>query len=193
MKKNVMIAAAAVAVMCGAAQAGESALAALKGSVKAEAIAENSIKEPAVPENKGGNWVYANDRGCTVTVEKRGKGSMVYVQDGRQAATLGVLDNLKGGDILAFCSPAAASLSGGVLTLACGEQQNGGYPTRGQARIEMADGITAVAVRGEVKRALGWKTDTDIVCEGLKPVGAKAAGTAAQEQPASQPGAGAAR
>lgn len=175
MKKSVMIAAAAVAVMCGGARAGESALAALKGSVNAEAAAEKSIKEPAAPEKKGGSGVYANDSGCTVTVEKRGNGSMVYVQAGRQSATLGVLDNLKSGDIFAFCSPAAASLSGGVLTLACGEQQNGGYATRGQARIEMADGITAVTVRGEVKRALGWKTDTEIVCGGLKPVRAKAA------------------
>jgi len=182
MKKSVMIAAAAVAVMCGGALADEGAMAALKGSVKTEAVTPDSIKEPAAPEKKGGSGVYANDQGCTVTVEKRANGSMVYVQDGRQSATLGVLDNLKGGDIFAFCSPAAASLSGGVLTLACGEQNNGGYSTRGQALIEMADGITAVTVRGEVKRALGWKTDTDIVCRGLKPVRAKAAaGQASQD------------
>jgi len=184
MKRNTMIAAAVVAVMCGGARAQESALAALKGSVKAEIIAEQSIKAPAAPENKGVSGVYANDSGCTVTVEKRANGSMVYVENGRQAATLGVLDNLKGGDIFAFCSPAAASLSGGVLTLACGEQNNGGYSTRGQARIEMSDGITAVTVRGEVKRALGWKTDTDMVCVGLKPVRAKAAGAAAAQPPA---------
>jgi hypothetical protein len=34
----------------------------------------------------------------------------------------------------------------------------------------MADGITSVRVRGEVKRGLGWKVDTDIVCEGLRPL-----------------------
>jgi hypothetical protein len=49
----------------------------------------------------------------------------------------------------------------------------------------MADGITSVRVRGEVKRGLGWKVDTDIVCEGLKPAGqvkTGAEGTAANKE-----------
>lgn len=32
----------------------------------------------------------------------------------------------------------------------------------------MADGITAVRVRCEVKKALGWKTNTEIACENLR-------------------------
>lgn len=112
--------------------------------------------------------VYANDRGCSVAVEEHNNGYTLFVRDGGRQAFLGVLKDFSGGDIGAFCSPAAASLKGAELTLSCGEQHNGGLPTRGLALVDMADGIRAVRVRGEVKRALGWKTDTEIACEGLR-------------------------
>lgn len=112
--------------------------------------------------------VYANASGCSVTVEERANGYTLFVKDGGRQAFLGVLKDYSSGDIGAFCSPAAASLSGAVLTLSCGEQQNGGRPTRGLAVVEMGDGITAVRVRGEVKKGLGWRTDTGIDCEGLR-------------------------
>lgn len=117
-----------------------------------------------------GETVYANDRGCSVTAEERANGYTLFVKDGGRQAFLGVLRDYSSGDIGAFCSPASASLSGAALTLSCGEQQNGGRPTRGLAVVEMADGITAVRVRGEVKKSLGWKTDTEINCDGLRRV-----------------------
>lgn len=117
-----------------------------------------------------GETVYANDRGCSVTVEERANGYTLFVKDGGRQAFLGVLKDYSSGDIGAFCSPAAAALSGAALTLSCGEQHNGGAATRGLAVVEMADGITAVRVRGEVKKGLGWKTDTEIACEGLRRV-----------------------
>lgn len=114
--------------------------------------------------------VYANDRGCSVTVEEHGNGYTLYVKDGGRQAFLGVLRDYSSGDIGAFCSPAAASLSGAALTLSCGEQHNGGIATRGLAVVDMSDGVTAVRVRGEVKKTLGWKVDTEIACEGLRQV-----------------------
>jgi hypothetical protein len=39
----------------------------------------------------------------------------------------------------------------------------------------MAGGVTAVRVRGEVKKASGWKTDTDISCQNLRPAARRAA------------------
>lgn len=113
--------------------------------------------------------VYANDRGCSVSVEETANGYTFFVQDGARQAFLGVLKDYRSGDIGAFCSPAAASRNGTEVTLSCGEQHNGGLPTRGQAAVEIGDGVTAVRVRGEVKKPLGWKTDTEISCEGLRP------------------------
>ncbi|OGR52390.1 MAG: hypothetical protein A2049_00500 [Elusimicrobia bacterium GWA2_62_23] len=174
MKKNV-IAAAVLALMCTGAHASQQALEALNRAAGAEAIKSVSIQEPAARQApagglRGGTWVYANTEGCVVTAEQRNNGVMVYVQDGRgQQATLGFLNNYSGGDIFAYCSPARTELKGGALTLSCGEQNNGGYSTRGAAVIEMNGGITGVSVKGEVKRALGWKTDTQISCGGLVP------------------------
>lgn len=175
MKKNVMMAAVLVAAMCGGAYASEKALETLNGAAGAEIVKETLKAAPAAQEVRadewrGGSTVYTNAAGCVVTAEQRQNGVMVYVQDGSGAqATLGFLKDYRGGDIFSFCSPAKAELRGKTLTLSCGEQQNGGYPTRGSAVIEMNDGITGVAVRGEVKKALGWKTDTQISCGGLKP------------------------
>ena len=169
MKNKVMMAAAVVAVMCGAARASGQALDSLRDSVPADIIKDSPIAQPAAAQ-KGGADFYANAQGCRVTVERRANGSTLYVQtaDGRQA-TLGVMNDLKRGDIFAFCSPAEAQFNGGSLTLSCGEQHNGGLPTRGLAVIGMGEGITSVSVRGEVKKTFGWKTDTDINCDGLKP------------------------
>lgn len=117
-----------------------------------------------------GERVYRNDRGCSVTVEEHNNGYTLYVRDGASQAFLGVLKDYSNGDIGAFCSPASASLKGAALTLSCGEQHNGGRPTRGLAVVDMSNGVTAVQVRGEVKRAFGWQTDTEIACTGLRPV-----------------------
>lgn len=181
MKKNLMMAAVLAAAMCGAANASERALETLNGSTGAE-IEEMIKAAPAAQsvradEWRGGSRVYTNAEGCVVTAEQRNNGVMVYVQDGRGAqATLGFLNDYRRGDIFAFCSPALAELKGKTLTLSCGEQQNGGYPTRGAAVIEMNNGITGVSVRGEVKKAFGWKADTQISCGGLKPDYNKALG-----------------
>lgn len=81
------------------------------------------------------------------------------------------------GDIGSYCSRAAASMSGGVLSLGCGRQDNGFFRTRGEAEIKTLNGeVTAVKMRGEVRRALLWFTDKELSCEGLRPVRRAAAG-----------------
>lgn len=115
------------------------------------------------------NGVYANKDGCTVEVENGANGTLLAVDYRGYRAMLGVLKDLSSGDIAAFCRPAQASLSGGVLTLGCAEQNNGGYATRGAAELDLRGGLSAVRVRGEVKKALGWRTDTEIACENLRP------------------------
>ena len=112
--------------------------------------------------------VYTNDSGCLVEAENGANGTVLYVEAQGRRAMLGVLKDLSSGDIAAFCRPAAASFYGGVLTLGCQEQNNGGLSTRGAAELDLRGGLNAVRVRGEVKKTLGWKTDTDIVCEGLR-------------------------
>lgn len=176
MKKN-LIAAAVLAAMCSGAQASEKALEALGGLAGEGQLKETFISVPAAApaERWGGTSVYVNDAGCTVTAEQRTNGVTLYVQDGGgRQASLGYLSDFSGGDIFSFCSPARADLQGGRLTLSCGEQDNGGYPTRGAAAIEMKGGITSVSVRGEVRRLTGWRTDTEIYCGGLRPVRAGA-------------------
>jgi hypothetical protein len=174
MNKN-LIAAVIVSIMCSGAYASEKALETLNITAGEEAIKSISITEPAARADeqagaRGGTWVYTNDSGCVVTAEQRPNGMIIYVQDGsRQQATLGFRNDMKSGDIFAYCSPAKTALNGGNVALSCGEQNNGGYSTRGSALIEMNGGITGVAIEGEVKRALGWKTDTRISCGGLKP------------------------
>lgn len=128
-------------------------------------------KAAALPAIKAGKYV--NDSGCLVEAEKGANGTVLYVEAGNGVrAMLGVLNDLSSGDIAAFCRPAAASFSGGLLTLGCSEQNNGGYSTRGSAELDLRGGLNAVRVRGEVKKVLGWKTDTGISCEGLRPAGA---------------------
>ncbi|MCM2267127.1 MAG: hypothetical protein NDI60_05055 [Elusimicrobiales bacterium] len=124
----------------------------------------------AAPAAAIANGRYVNDSGCLVEAENGANGTVLYVEERGRRAMLGVLNNFSGGDIAAFCRPAAASFSGGVLTLGCQEQNNGGYSTRGTAELDLRGGLSAVRVRGEVKKPLGWKTDTNISCEGLRPV-----------------------
>lgn len=186
MNKN-LIAAVIVSVMCAGAHASEKALETLNRAAGDEAIKNISITEPEAQADakggtRGGTWIYTNDSGCVVTAEQRPNGMIVYVQDGgRQQATLGFRSDMKSGDIFSYCSPAKTALNGGNVALSCGEQNNGGYSTRGSALIEMNGGITGITVEGEVKRALGWKTDTRISCGGLKPAvsGSKAGPKAA--------------
>ena len=113
------------------------------------------------------NGMYTNDSGCIVEVENGAKGMILSIDKLGHRAMLGVLNGFSGGDITAFCRPAEAAFGGGVIALGCKEQDNGGYPTRGYAEVDLRDGFNAVRVRGQVKRVLGWSTDTDIVCEGL--------------------------
>jgi len=113
------------------------------------------------------NGMYTNDSGCIVEVENGAKGMILSIDKLGHRAMLGVLNNFSGGDITAFCRPAEAAFGGGIIALGCKEQNNGGYPTRGYAEVDLRDGFNAVRVRGQVKRLLGWSTDTDIVCEGL--------------------------
>ncbi len=124
-------------------------------------------KAAAIPVIRKG--VYTNGKGCLVEAENRANGTVLYVEDQGRRATLGVLKDLSGGDIAAFCRPAAASFDGAVLTLGCQEQNNGGLSTRGSAELDLRSGLSAVRVTGEVRKALGWKTDTEIVCENLRP------------------------
>lgn len=126
----------------------------------------------AAPAPAIANGKYVNDSGCIVEAENGAKGTVLYVEERGYRAMLGVLNNFSGGDIAAFCRPAAASFDGGLLALGCQEQNNGGYSTRGRAELDLRGGLNAVRVRGEVKKALGWKTDTNISCEGLRPAGA---------------------
>lgn len=131
--------------------------------VTAPAGAPKAAALPAIADGK-----YANASGCIVEAENRANGAVLYVEERGQRAIVGVLNDLSGGDIAAFCGPAGASFAGGVLTLGCREQNNGGLPTRGTAELDLRGGLNAVRVRGEVKKTLGWKTDTDISCEGLR-------------------------
>lgn len=124
-------------------------------------------KAAAQPVIKAGRYV--NDSGCLVEAENGANGTVLYVEAGSgHRAMLGILNDLSSGDIAAFCRPASASFGGGFLTLGCQEQNNGGYSTRGSAELDLRGGLNAVRVRGEVKKALGWKTDTSITCEGLR-------------------------
>jgi len=178
MTKN-MIAAVIVSIMCSGAHASDKALETLNRAAGDEVIRNITITEPVARNSeqagaRGGTTVYTNDYGCVVTAEQRANGTIIYVQDGnKQQATLGFRNDLRSGDIFSYCSPAKPSLNGGTLALSCGEQNNGGYSTRGAAVIEMNGGITGVTVEGEVKRALGWKTDTRISCGGLKPAASR--------------------
>lgn len=116
------------------------------------------------------NGKYVNASGCLVEAENGANGTVLYVEERGRRAMLGVLNDLSSGDIAAFCRPASASFDGGLLTLGCHEQNNGGFSTRGAAELDLRGGLNAVRVRGEVKKTLGWKTDTDITCEGLRQV-----------------------
>lgn len=116
--------------------------------------------------------VYSNASGCKATVEERANGLIVSVDDGRgQRAVLGFRKDYTGGDIAGFCSPAELQSYGRSMTLSCdGSGGDGLYKTRGYAVLGLEDGVSSVTVRGEVKRLTGWKTDTDLACEGMKPV-----------------------
>lgn len=200
MKELMMI--ALMAVGAGAAQAEESALGVLKGAVNAEAAVPCMQEPAAVPAGKGffQNWgnggqgngffkpwdksakavwdtkVYRNAEGCEATVEERRNGSAVYVRDARgEQAFLWVANDLNSGDISSFCSPAAVSAGKSSVRLSCGEQDNGGDHTRGEAVLNLAGGLSSVSVRGEVKKALGWRTDTELSCSGLRPAGDRGA------------------
>ena len=167
MRKNLLISAAMIAACCLAAQAGESALGTLYDSGSQTKAAAGG---PTAPEPQGaGGGVYVNDAGCRVTVTHGNYGSTYVVRDGRHEAVLGVSADMTRGDIASYCSGTAVSMTGGALSLACGRQGNGFFHTRGEAEIRMAGGeVTAVRMKGEIRRALLWFTDKEVSCEGLR-------------------------
>lgn len=193
---KMIIAAAAVAVMAGAVRAEGTAFGTLLSSAGGEAGAVPGAvaavsAEKGFFQDRGGTAggdgifadkaagetrVYRNAGGCEAVVEERRNGSLIYVReaDGAQA-WLWLGKDLRSGEIASFCSPAAVSAQGGSVRLSCGEHANGGFYTRGEAALDFSGGLSAVSVRGEVKRALGWKTDTHISCSGLRPEGGRAA------------------
>lgn len=196
-----MIAAAIAAAVCGTAAAEGAALAEL--SKMTGAAAEMVIPETdaagtwetrkagtAAAGNRYDSAVYINDQGCEATMEETPNGHMFYVRKGNEQAVLGALKDLSGGDIASFCAPADISFDGRTLGLSCGEQQNGGYATRGRAELEFGEDLAAIRVHGEVKRTFGWKTETELVCEGLRPAGRKEVRTnGAGLRPCQAPGA----
>ncbi|OGR43660.1 MAG: hypothetical protein A2X35_08335 [Elusimicrobia bacterium GWA2_61_42] len=157
----------------GSALAGESVFKDLAGSVRDSETLVSSIQEPAPgPAAKGFETrLYRNAEGCEATVEQRRNGDLIYVREaGGAQAFLWLGKDLKSGEITAFCDPAAVYRQGdGSVKLACGEHPNGGYYTRGEAVLNLTGGLSAVSVRGDVKRTFGWKTDTNIACSGLRP------------------------
>lgn len=114
--------------------------------------------------------IFANEEGCVVEVEQRRNGVVLYITDADQkTAYVGIMNDLSHGEITAFCPTAALSKKGKVISLSCEKNREAGsYTTRGQAQIDLTNGLSAVAVRGEYKRLFGWKVDTDIVCTNLK-------------------------
>lgn len=171
--KNITIAAAVLMAAAGSALAGGPVFNDLTGSVQDGEALVSSIQEPApAPAAKGFETrLYRNAEGCEATLEERHNGNLIYVRgaDGAQAF-LWLGKDLKSGEITAFCDPAAVyRQSDGSIKLACGEHPNGGYYTRGEAVLNLTGGLAGVSVRGDVKRTFGWKTDTDIVCSGLRP------------------------
>lgn len=114
--------------------------------------------------------IYTNNEGCFVEVSQTRTGYSMYVRDGSgKVGIIGVLNDRSSGTIYAFCSKAEVSMKGDVLTLSCGEQkENGAYTTRGIAKVKLQNGVSAVAIKGEVKKLFGWKTDTNILCANLK-------------------------
>ncbi|OGR45404.1 MAG: hypothetical protein A2X35_03955 [Elusimicrobia bacterium GWA2_61_42] len=187
MVKNLLIAAGVAVALCSAAQASGSALEALTGSVNANVNVEAPAVGAAPESERGGDRVYANADGCTVTVVRGEYGSTLAVRDGRQEAVLGVANDFSRGDIRSYCSPAAVARNGAVLSLSCGKQDNGFFRTRGRAEVEMSgEGVTSVKVRGEVRRALVWFTDKEITCGGLKPAGGVTAAAGLDKAAAAQ-------
>lgn len=172
MKKNLLIVAAMITACCLTARAGENALGALRGAGGGAAAAG-----PAPEPQGAGGGVYVNDAGCRVTVTHGSYGSTYVVRDGRAEAVLGVSADMTRGDIASYCGGTAVSVSGGVVSLGCGKQDNVFFRTRGKAEIRLAGGeVTAVRMRGEIRRALLWFTDKEISCEGLRPERRAAAG-----------------
>lgn len=185
---KIILAAAVVAAMAASVKAEGTAFATLLDSARGAAVSAPAVQpapaakaEKVSPEGReaapaekaaGEIRVYRNAGGCEATVEERRNGSLIYVReaDGAQA-WLWLGKDLRGGEITSFCSPAAVAAQGSSVRLSCGEHANGGFYTRGEALLDLAGGLSAVSVRGEVKRAFGWKTDTAIACSGLRPAG----------------------
>lgn len=203
--KKMMIAAVVMVAVAGAARAEGQALKTLAAEAGGEACSYIEEPGTAVAADKGGffqRWggngggdgffkpwnksagsagvgdtqVYRNAEGCEATVEARRNGSLIYVREAEGGqAYLWLAKDLGSGEITSFCSPAAVGGNASSITLSCGEHANGGYYTRGSAVLGFDGGLTSVMVRGDVKKALGWKTDTSISCSGLRPMRTDAA------------------
>lgn len=113
---------------------------------------------------------YSNDKGCSVEVESRANGTMFYVTDSnKKTATVGLLNNLKNGNIFSFCKNVEIKKDDEQIEMSCSSQEeSGAVATRGIALLDFSNGLSAIQVIGQIKGLLSWKTDTKIECVDLK-------------------------
>ena len=114
--------------------------------------------------------VYTNAEGCTVIQETRTNGTTYDIEMAGQRAFVGVLHDRSTGDIAAFCDDVKITSTAKGLKMECAKNQNGGLTTRGAAELGLlTDGtLTSISVIGQVKKLVGWQTDTEISCANLE-------------------------
>ncbi len=114
--------------------------------------------------------VYTNADGCTVIEESRTNGTTYDIEVAGERAFVGILHDRSTGDIAAFCDDVQVTETAKGLKMECAKNQNGGLTTRGAAELGLnKDGsLTSISVIGQVKKLMGWKTDTEISCSNLE-------------------------
>lgn len=113
--------------------------------------------------------IFTNAEGCSVIQETRTNGTTFDIELAGQRAFVGVLHDRSTGDIAAFCDDVTVTGNETSLRMECSKNYNGGLTTRGAAELEMdKDGsLKSISVIGQVKKLLGWTTDTEIFCDNL--------------------------
>lgn len=142
------------------------------------AMSETSVPVPVAGKQheadsvqlKGAIKTFTNNDGCKVQVEETRNGFLYFIQSSdRQQVSVGVLKNYKSGDISGFASNAAVSGGASGFIIEGDNSESGASSTRGRAELRFVNGgLSSVRVTGEVKKVMGWRTDTRIVCENLK-------------------------
>ncbi|AFY00212.1 hypothetical protein [Bdellovibrio bacteriovorus] len=114
--------------------------------------------------------VYTNAEGCSVVQETRTNGTTYDIEIAGQRAFVGILHDKSTGDIAAFCDDVQITNTAKGLKMECAKNQNGGLTTRGAAELGLLkDGtLTSISVIGQVKKLMGWQTDTEISCANLE-------------------------